>query len=237
VVVLCYRAGEAVRAIVAGIVTALTDSGVVNYELVLVGNYLEGTGDVTPQVVRDLAAHEPRIVCCATVKRGMMGWDMRSGLELATGDCLAVIDGDGQVLAADLARVYQKLRSGGFDFVKAARVHRGDGLLRKMISVVFNTLFHVLFPGLRVRDVNAKPKVMTRTAYERLALRSDDWFIDAEMMIQARRLGFKVGEVETEFLALTGRRSFINAPTIWQFLVNLCRYRFREFRERGGRRS
>jgi glycosyltransferase involved in cell wall biosynthesis len=233
VIVLCYRAGERARQVAASIASALVRSGIESYQLVLVGNYSEGVRDVTPEVVRELAARDPRIVCSAAVKRGMMGWDMRTGLELAAGDCLAVIDGDGQVAAEDLVRVFRELQRGGYDLVKAARVHRDDGLTRKTISVAFNALFRLLFPGLPVRDVNAKPKVMTRAAYQRLELESDDWFIDAEIMIQARRLGLRIGEVETRFLALTGRRSFINLRTLLEFLGNLARYRLRERRRRG----
>ena len=232
VVVLCYRAGERVRQVAASIASALVHGGIASYQLVLVGNYADGSHDVTPEVVRDLAAHDTRIVCSAAAKRGMMGWDMRTGLELAEGDCLAVIDGDGQILAEDLVSVFRKLRQGGYDLVKASRVHRGDGLTRRVISLVFNTLFHLLFPGLRVRDVNAKPKIMTRAAYQRLELESDDWFIDAEIMIHARRLGLRIGEVETDFLALTGRPSFINLRTVFEFLANLARYRLRELRRR-----
>jgi glycosyltransferase involved in cell wall biosynthesis len=233
VVVLCYRAGNRARQVATGIASALLADGITNYQLVLVGNYTAGTVDPTPEVVRELAAHDPRIVCSAVAKRGMMGWDMRTGLKLAAGDRVAVIDGDGQVLAADLVRAVRALERGGYDLVKAARVHRDDGLTRKSISLVFNALFHLLFPGLPVRDVNAKPKVMTRAAYERLELESDDWFIDAEIMIQARRLGLRIGEVETEFLALRGRRSFINLATLFEFLGNLARFRLRE---RGRRR-
>ncbi len=232
VVVLCYRAGERARQVAATIASALAHGGITKYQLVLVANYVEGAGDATPEVVRDLAAHDPRIVCSAAAKRGMMGWDMRTGLKLAAGDCLAVIDGDGQILAEDLVRVFRELERGGYDLVKARRVHRGDGLARRLISLVFNALFHLLFPGMNARDVNAKPKVLTRAAYERLELESDDWFIDAEIMIQARRLGLRVGEVETDFLALVGRPSFINLRTLLEFLANLARYRVRELRRR-----
>ncbi|HEV3074352.1 MAG TPA: glycosyltransferase family 2 protein [Thermoanaerobaculia bacterium] len=230
VVVLCFRAGERARLVADNIASTLVARGITKYQLVLVGNYLEGTSDVTPEVVRGIAANDPHVVCSAVAKRGMMGWDMRTGLDLARGERLAIIDGDGQILAEDLLRTIQELDRGGYDLVKASRVHRGDGLLRKVISLGFNALFRLLFPGLHARDVNAKPKVMTRAAFQRLELAADDWFIDAEIMIQARRLGFRIGEVETDFLALTGRRSFINLRTVLQFLRNLARYRLREFR-------
>ena len=233
VVVLCYRSGGAARSFAAGISKALLDAGIDNYQLVLVGNYVAGSGDTTPDVVRELAAGDPRIVCSAVAKQGMMGWDLRSGLALATGEHVAVIDGDGQVLVEDLGRVYRLLREQGLDLAKTYRRHRGDGLKRKLLSLVFNGLFHVLFPGLPVRDINAKPKIMTRSAFERLTLQSDDWFIDAEILIQARSLGFRIGETETEFLGLTGRRSFVRMAAVFEFLRNLWRYRIQELRRSG----
>jgi glycosyltransferase involved in cell wall biosynthesis len=235
VVVLCYRSGGAARSLAASICRVLLDAGIENYELVLVGNYVAGSGDTTPDVVRELAAGAPRIVCSAVEKQGMMGWDMRSGLSLATGECLAVIDGDGQVLFEDLVRIYRLLREQGLDLAKTYRRQRGDGLKRKLLSLVFNGMFHVLFPGLAVRDVNAKPKILTRSAYERLTLQSTDWFIDAEILIQAGRLGFRIGEIETEFLGLTGRRSFVNVMTVVEFFHNLLRYWILEHWRRGKR--
>jgi glycosyltransferase involved in cell wall biosynthesis len=232
VVVLCYRSGSAARAFAARIEKTLLDAGIDDYQLVLVGNYVAGIGDTTPDVVRELAAGDSRIVCSAVEKQGMMGWDLRSGLALATGEHLAVIDGDGQVLVEDLVRVYRLLREQGLDLAKVYRRQRGDGLKRKLFSLVLNGLFHVLFPGLQVRDINAKPKILTRAAFERLTLQSTDWFIDAEILIQARRLGFRIGETETEFLGLTGRRSFIRVAAVFEFLRNLWRYRIRELRRR-----
>jgi hypothetical protein len=161
-----------------------------------------------------------------------MGWDLRSGLALATGEYLAVIDGDGQVLVEDLVRVYRLLREQGLDLAKTYRKQRGDGLKRKLFSLVFNGLFHLLFPGVPARDINAKPKILTRAAFERMSLQSTDWFIDAEILIQARRLGLRIGETETEFLGLTGRRSFIKLAAVFEFLRNLLRYRIVELRRR-----
>ncbi len=230
VVVLCYRSGGAARSFAARLSKTLLDAGIDNYQLVLVGNYVDGSGDTTPDVVRELAAGDPRIVCSAVVKQGMMGWDLRSGLALATGESLAVIDGDGQVLVEDLVRVYRLLRERGLDLAQTYRKQRGDGVKRKLFSLGLNGLFHLLFPGVPVRDINAKPKILTRDAFERMTLQSSDWFIDAEILIEARRLGLRIGEIQTEFLGLTGRRSFVKIAAVFEFLCNLVRYRIREFR-------
>lgn len=229
IVILCYRAGESAREFVARIIGVLKDNGIFDYELVLVGNYHNGSDDKTPEVVRDIASKNKKIRFVARVKEGMMGWDMKSGLELAQGNYITVIDGDGQFPVEDVVAVYRKIKDENLDLVKTHRIHRGDSLWRKCISIIYNIFFHLLFPGLNSKDINAKPKIITQEAYNKLQLTSDDWFIDAEIMIQARRLHLKVGEVSTVFLGLVGRRSFVRLKTIFEFMKNLIKYRVKEF--------
>ncbi len=229
-VILCYRSGEYAREFVARVFEVLDGDGVEGYELILVGNYVEGEPDPTPEIVRELADGDPRIRCSTLAKKGWMGWDMRTGLELARGRYVGGIDGDGQVPVSGVPTLYRLIRRERFDLVKTFRVTRGDGLGRRLISNLYNKLFHLLFPGLAARDMNSKPKILTRDALSRMRLASDDWFIDAEIMIQARRLGLRIGEIPTGFLGLTGRRSFISARAIFEFLANLVRYRLREWR-------
>jgi glycosyltransferase involved in cell wall biosynthesis len=229
-VILCYRAGDYARTFTARTLETLDEAGIDGYELILVGNYVEGTDDPTPEVVRELAAGDPRIRCSAVPKAGWMGWDMKTGLELARGRYVGVIDGDGQMPVSDVPTLYRMIRREGLDLVKTFRITRGDGLGRRLISNVYNKLFHLLFPGLPARDMNAKPKIMTREALSRMQLTSDDWFIDAEIMLEARRLGLSIGELPTGFLGLSGRRSFISWRAAWEFAVNLLRHRLRAWR-------
>ncbi len=228
-VVLCYRSGETIASFVEPLAKSLEEYDK-NWELILVGNYVENSGDNTPAVVREIAEGDDRIRAVTLVKEGMMGWDMRSGLEAARGKVLAVIDGDGQMPLEDIVRGYKILKEGNWDMVKAYREERGDGLWRKLISNVFNGLFTVLFPGLHCRDVNSKPKFIVREVYEKMDLCSGDWFIDAEIMIQARRLKCKIGDFPVVFHQIDSRPSFVKPRAIWEFIVNLLCYRLKEFR-------
>lgn len=229
VVVLCYRSGEAIEPFVESLISSLEEYEP-DWEIVLVGNYFEGSGDRTPEVVKVLAKKNPRIRSVTLAKEGMMGWDMKSGLRAATGKVLSVIDGDGQMPCEDVVCTYKKLKEEGFDLVKTYRAERDDGLYRLCISAIYNFLFKILFPGLNCRDMNSKPKTLKREAYEKMDLRSDDWFIDAEIMIQARRLKLKVGEVATIFRSIESRPSFVKPRAIFEFLGNLIWYRILEFR-------
>src|SRR5947209_7291035 len=93
VVILCYRAEDFVPVFVEQMKRALLDRQL-SYELVLVANYhaAQTPPDRTPDIVRALARAEPLINVVAKPKQGMMGWDMRSGLEAASGETIAVID-------------------------------------------------------------------------------------------------------------------------------------------------
>ena len=139
------------------------------------------------KIAKKLAESHARIKAVTRIKKGMMGWDMRSGLEATTGKNIAVIDGDGQMPCEDIVRVYRKLINERLELTKTYRVNREDGLYRKAISVLYNIIFKTLFPGLKSRDINSKPKIMTRKVYQQMNLHSDGWFVDAEIMILARR--------------------------------------------------
>ena len=228
VVVLAYRSATTITSFVDSLVESLEKEKLL-WEIVLVGNYIEGVLDKTPEVVKSIAARDSRIKVVAEIKKGMMGWDMKSGLQVATGRTLAVIDGDGQMPSSDVIRVYQLMKTNGLDFAKTYRAKRNDGSYRRLISVVYNILFKLLFPGINAWDMNSKPKIMTREFYEKVHLESDGWFIDAEIMIFVRRLRAKVGEIETEFLSMDSRPSFVKPLSILEFLVNLFWYRVKEF--------
>jgi len=229
VVVLGYRSGESLRGFAATVVEALSGFDA-SWEIVMVANFWPGSGDATPEVARSLAADDPRLRTVAAAKRGGMGWDMRSGFDAARGRFVAVIDGDGQMPGRDVVRVFDAVRESGADLGKTYRVRRDDGVLRKVLSTGYNAVFRVLFPGLRAHDVNSKPKLLRREVLERMALESDDWFVDAEILIAARRLDLAIVEVPTEFARLDTRPSFVRLGAVLEFLRNLARYRLREWR-------
>ncbi len=227
VVILCYHTADIVRDLVSQVELELEEAKI-DYELVLVGNYLPGdTKDQTPAVLKALAANKPRFTVVVKEKEGMMGWDMRSGLDAATGRHIAVIDGDGQMPMSDVIKVYRVLQVGKYDLVKTFRAQRHDGWYRWTISGIYNFLFRLLYPAAYVfRDINSKPKVMTRDAYQRMHLVSNDWFTDAEIMIEALRRDLSVGEVSTVFYKNERRGTFVRFSAIYEFLSNLIYYRF-----------
>lgn len=231
VVILCYRAQEFAPVFVAQ-VKELLEKNHLSFELVLVANYRleDRDSDRTPEVVRGLARGDSRIKVIAKEKQGMMGWDMQSGLSAAEGRTVAIIDGDGQMPPEDILRVYRTLINDSCDMTKTYRSSRQDGPFRILISRVYNLLLRVLFPKVRVHDANSKPRIFRREALRKIRLTADDWFIDAEIVIQASYLGFKIGEVPTVFRANEYRVSFVKPTAIFEFIRNLVAYRLKHWR-------
>jgi len=228
VVILCYKAGDAVSEFASRVQTII-ERVTEDWEIILVGNYNQGEADSTPAVVHAIAATDPRYKALTLLKQGMMGWDARSGLHAATGDMIAIIDGDNQMPPEDIARVYTKLLDEDLDMAMTYRNNRQDSLIRRYNSKIFNLIFSFLFPGYPVRDVNAKPKIFTRSFLGKLRLEADDWFFDTEIMIQARRHCAKLGQIPTTFYRSMDRKSFVRSDAILEFVKNLLRARFREF--------
>ncbi len=228
-VVLCYKEGKSVIEFLNKLKSSIEKRGI-SYEIIPVANYfLKDEGkDETPQILRDLAEKDSHIHPVSIEKHGKFGWDVRSGLERAVGETIAFIDGDGQNPPEDVVRIYDELMKDGSDMAQTYRTKRGDGMQRILNSRIYNFILRILFPKVRILDANSKPKIFTREALNKLELKSDDWFIDAEIVIQATNLGSKVSQVPTVFHENTHRNSFVQLSSVWEFIRNLVVYRFKK---------
>lgn len=225
-IVLCYRADEAVHRVIDPLYDQLQASGVA-YELLLVANQWPDRPDPTSQVVGEFARDRDTVRTVIERKQGAMGFDMRSGLAAARGDYLLVLDGDAQNPVEDVLKMYRQMRATGADVMKGRRTARFDGPYRRLISTVYNFAFSLLFGTRGIWDINGKPKGLTRAAYETLELESDDWFIDAEIVLSARRKGLTVAELPVVFNRNDERASFVRPSAILEFARNMARQRFR----------
>lgn len=229
VVILAYRANIQIKEFVQQVVTGFDDARINDYELVLVANYdVNSRGDdPTPEIIRCMATEEKRIISVTLPKRGMMGWDVRQGLQITKGKAIAVIDGDGQMPPMDLVRLFRVMNSGEFQFVKTYRIERGDGRFRLVMSQVFNGLFRLLFPACHYKDINSKPKLILRSALEQMNLTCDGWFIDGEIILEAMRLDLPFAEIPTKFKKNEWRGSFVNIGSIFEMFVSMMIYRIK----------
>lgn len=199
------------------------EQGSIDYKLILVNN---GSYDNSPRILENLAKEKPDRITVVHVEVNQgFGWGIISGLKLANGDYIGYMCGDGQTKPEDVVRVYRQIEQGNYDLAKVKRVSRGDGLWRRTISFVFNRLFWLMF-RVPSQDINGTPKIFERNWMEKLCPTSKDWFIDAEVMIKARYLAMRIGEVPTEFLTREKGKSHVALATSLEFIKNMLSYRF-----------
>lgn len=228
VVILCYQEGRRLRSFVHRTVKVL-DNLQVPWEIVLVANYWDDQKDETPEEAKSIASQKNNIMVVSERKKGGMGWDARHGFKKASGKFICLIDGDGQMPPEDISSVYQKIKNDHLDFVLTYRTERTDSFLRKVYSYAYNLLFRSLFPDVRVRDANSKPKIFTREAFSKMTLSASDWFLDAEMLIQCARMKLKTAEIPVTFHRCVDRKSYVRIFAIFEFIINLIHARTKEF--------
>ncbi|CCO09360.1 glycosyltransferase family 2 protein [Desulforamulus hydrothermalis] len=224
-----YNEAANAAAVVNELIAALEKEKIC-FELILVDN---GSRDGTGLILAKLAQGNPAVKVVRVPRNLGYGWGIINGLRWAAGEYLGFMGGDGQVDPADVPRVFKHLLAGNFQLCKVKRQKRQDGLLRKLVSHIFNKLFVYTFK-VNVGDINGSPKIMTRWCYENLNLCSKDWFLDAEVVLKASYLNLSVGEIPIVFRRRQGGRSSVRPRTVWEFLRNMTIYRIRGVLREGG---
>ncbi len=223
-VVPCYNERAVVDQTIPPLWAALS-AAVPAAELLLVDN---GSTDGTGDRLRALAAGDPRIRVLSVPRNRGYGLGVLTGYRAARGGCIGHIPADGPVDPADVAALArQAVDQGPGTLLTAVRRARQDTLVRRVVSRSYNTLFLVLF-GAYTPDINGTPKFVHAADLPRLALASEDYFLEAEMMIKARRLGLRTVPVTVYSRRRGGGRSKVSARlvrTCLEFGRNLLRAR------------
>ena len=158
------------------------------YEVVLSVN---GSRDDSADVCRTLAQANQQIVVISDPRAGW-GLAVKAGLRAARGNLLCYTN-CARTSAADLRQVLLTGLEHPDAIIKATRRVR-DNWKRRLGSALYNAECRLLL-GVQTRDVNATPKVFSRSHAALLGLTSDGDMLDAEFLFICRREGFPVIEV------------------------------------------
>lgn len=158
------------------------------YEILVVD---DGSRDATARLAAETACARPAVrLLRHEVNRGY-GAALRTGFEAARFDRVAFTDADCQFYLADLAFLVPLTDRA--PLAVGFRVGRQDTWLRRFFSWGYNALVRLLL-GTRVRDCDCALKVFRKEALENLLPESSGFFVNAEMLARARKLGYRVAE-------------------------------------------
>lgn len=163
----------------------------------------DGSVDTTVEVVRAASAVNPRVILQRESHRGK-GAAVRAGMLAARGDFLFLCDADLSMPIAGLPR-FIELAIDRFDIVIGSReglgaTRIGEPKYRHFMGRLFNTLVRgAAVPG--IQDTQCGFKMFTRAAATSVfpLATIDGWAFDIEVLVIARRHGFRIHEMPIEW--------------------------------------
>ncbi len=171
----------------------------------------DGSTDGSAELAGTLASSDPRIVHIHEERKLGRGRALMNAWERFDGEIYAYIDCD---LATDMSFFPQLIGyiEEGYDLATGSRYVEGAvttrPFLRGITSKAYNWIIRVVFND-GVRDHQCGFKAFSRGMVEHLLdeSRHDDWFWDTEVIVLARRGGFKLVEFPVVWEEKKGRRT------------------------------
>jgi glycosyltransferase involved in cell wall biosynthesis len=181
----------------------------------------DGSSDGSADVLQMLAAPELRVI--RHDRNAGLTAALRSGFFGAANDFVTWIPADGQIPLVELAKILDAWRD--HDLVLSTYRHRGDGLVREVMSRGLRLLLRAT-TGLvdRLEGVYLFRRALL-DELELVAAQSAG-AIGFEIAVKARRLGKRIGSTEIECAPrLSGSSKVANARNVAQSFAELWRIR------------
>jgi len=162
-------------------------------EIVIVDDYSkDGSGSIADEIA---VAHPEVKVVHHTRNRGL-GGAIRSGFDTASKQWVLYMDSDLPIKMDDALKAIPLTEES--DIVIGWRKSRAESKKREIMSKVYNRMIRVFF-DLHVIDVNFAFKLFRRSFLEKILLTSEGSFIDAEFLLEMKRVGARFAEIGLDY--------------------------------------
>jgi glycosyltransferase involved in cell wall biosynthesis len=190
-----------------------------DYEILLVD---DGSTDGSFEVLRDLAAADRRVKVIALRRNFGQTPALRAGIDHATGDVIATMDGDLQNDPADLPMLLARLAE-GHDAVFGLRKKRQDRLfIRKIPSLLGNWLIRKV-TGVTIKDMGCTLRVLRRDLAEALPLYGE---MHRFVPVLAKMHGARVAQVDVNHRARVAGKTHYTLSRTVRVLLDLITVKF-----------
>ncbi len=144
-IIACYKDGQAIPVMYQRLVTVLKKIGV-DYEIIFVN---DGSPDNTEEVIRKIVKKDSHVVGVNHSRNFSSQMAFTSGMDIAEGDAVVLLDGDLQDPPETIEKLYQKWQE-GYDVIYGIRVQREAPLWMqlayKLFYRIFNKMSYVRMP-------------------------------------------------------------------------------------------
>ena len=203
VIVPVYNERYLVRDLLTRVLTVEHPS-IAELEVVVVD---DGSTDGTREILRELAAREPRLRYLEHPRNQGKGAAVRTGIAAATGDLTIFQDADLEYDPLDYPRLIRPILEDGADVVYGSRFLAGDRrrVLRYRHKRInrFLTWTSNLLTDLDLTDMETCYKVFRTELLKSIPLRSNDFALEPEITAKIAKRGFRIFEVPVSYLGRT----------------------------------
>lgn len=178
----------------------------------------DGSGELADR----LATENPHLKVVHHPENRKLGGALKTGFAAATRQWVLYIDSDLPIRMEDALGAVPLTDEA--DMVIGYRINRCEGPRREFMSWCYNRLIRLLF-GLKVRDVNFAFKLFRREVLRHVRLESEGSFIDAELLLETRRAGFRIAEIGLNYYPrVAGTSTLASSGVVWKILQEMLRY-------------
>lgn len=203
-----------------------------DYEILLID---DGSSDKTLQIATEVSKKHPKIKVFSNSENLGFGMTERRGLELARMELITLIPADNQFHVEDLQKYFELIDD--CDIVVGWRIHRQDPLLRKIIAKTYTLVIAILFNTTWFGDIDWV-KMYRRKILNNIKISSTTAFVDAEILIKAEKLGYKIKEVGVHHYKRNfGKQSGGNIMVLVRAIKNVFSFWLLYWKERHGRKA
>lgn len=162
----------------------------------------DGSPDKTGEVAEDLARQYPNIRVIHHPLNMGYGATLKDGFHNARYEYVMYTDGDNQYDVREFEPYLHLLQT--HDILSGYAKSKVITTRRKIQSFVYNLIIKLLF-FVNIRDIDCAMKIYNRKVLDAINIKSSSAFIDAEMLIKARKEGFKIAQFPvTQYPRLSG---------------------------------
>lgn len=156
------------------------------------------------------------------------GAGMRLAAELAKGDIIVFIDGDGSHEPNDIQKLVQPIIEGKAHIVVASRLRGGSdefhgtlsNLIRMFGGAMISLAIHMRWK-IEVTDCENGYRAIRKDVFQQLKLKRDDFVIEQEMVIKALKRGCRLVEIASHEYERAAGVSKLSTFQGWMFIWHL----------------
>ena len=186
-----------------------------------------GSTDRTGSIVDAMSQNFPEIIPIHFDENQGYGGGILAGMRALSPKGLDVVGwmwGDGQISPDVLPHLYQACQR-GHQLSKAQRIKRKDGIDRLLISSVYSLTMRIM--GCATKDINGCPKLFPSGIWQSLDVRSEDWFIDAEVTLLGEKRNWSIHQYPVVMEPRHHNQSKVRMHTLLEFAWNISKWKIR----------